>query len=245
MTNTELKNEFLIHYNAIATNSAPGLDDYEISVFLTKAQLELVKNYYNPLGNKYRDGFENSEKRRNDLKELLVAYASIDKIVSTLGIAPESQFFGIPHNVFVIVQEQAKVSTNDCLNGKYIDIYPKTHDEFNLNYRNPFKRPDSEHVWRLDYSQIGGSKVVELLSPYNISEYKVRYIRYPMPIVLTDLEAAFPGEGLSIDGVTDETPCELSEEIHREILDRAVELALRDYKPSNLESKIQLDQRNE
>src|SRR6187402_1923649 len=104
MTNQELKNEFLIHYNAIATNSAPGLDDYEISVFLTKAQLELVKNYYNPLGNKYRDGFENSEKRRNDLKELLVAYASTTKMVTTIGLVPESQFFGIPNNVFVMVQ---------------------------------------------------------------------------------------------------------------------------------------------
>jgi hypothetical protein len=30
------------------TSSAPGLDDYEISVFLTKAQLEIVKNYYDP-----------------------------------------------------------------------------------------------------------------------------------------------------------------------------------------------------
>lgn len=244
MTNSELKNEFLIHYNAIATNSAPGLDDYEISVFLTKAQLELVKNYYNPAGNKYKDGFENSEKRRNDLKELLVAYVSTDKIVSSLGIAPESQFFGIPANVFLIVQEQAKVSTTDCLNGTYIDVYPKTHDEYNINYRNPFKRPDQDHVWRLDTSQLGGKKTIELLSPYNITDYKFRYLRYPKPIVLSDL-TVFTGEGLSIDGVTAATPCELSEEIHREILDRAVELALRDYKPANLETKVQLDQRNE
>jgi hypothetical protein len=39
--------------------------------------------------------------------------------------------------------------------------------------------------------------------------------------------------------------CELSESLHREILDRAVEIALRDYKPQGLESKITLDQRNE
>ena len=37
----KFKNEFLIQYNAIASNSSPGLDDYEISVYLTKAQLEL------------------------------------------------------------------------------------------------------------------------------------------------------------------------------------------------------------
>jgi hypothetical protein len=26
--------------------SAPGIDDYELSVYLTKAQLEIIKNYY-------------------------------------------------------------------------------------------------------------------------------------------------------------------------------------------------------
>ena len=68
MAVTELNNEFDIHYNAIASQSAPGLDFYEKSVFLTKAQLELVKNYYNPKGNKYQTGFENSEKRRKRKK---------------------------------------------------------------------------------------------------------------------------------------------------------------------------------
>jgi len=245
MTNTELKNEFLIHYNAIASNSAPGLDDYEISVFLTKAQLELVKNYYNPLGNKYKDGFEHSEKRRVDLKELIVNHISTTEINDPHKLVADSQFYTIPSDVFVLILEQAKVSTNDCLNGKYIDVYPKTHDEFLIQYANPFKKPDADHIWRIDYSKIGANSVVELVSPYNIVEYKARYIKYPSPIILVDLDVAFPSEGLSIDGITAATTCKLNQEIHREIIDRAVELALRDYKPSNLESKIQLDQRNE
>jgi len=245
MTNQELKNEFLIHYNAIATNSAPGLDDYEISVFLTKAQLELVKSHYNPMGNKYNDGFENSEKRRVDLRELLVNHLSVTELNNPAKINVDSQFFTIPNNVFLIVQESARVSGEACLNGVYIDVYPKTHDEYNLQIKNPFKKPDADHIWRLDYSKLNGSKVVELISPYNIVEYRLRYLKYPSPIVLTNLATAFPNEGLSIDGITANTPCELNEEIHREIIDRAVELALRDYKPSNLESKVQLDQRNE
>jgi len=245
MTNTELKNEFLIHYNAIATQSAPGLDDYEISVFLTKAQLELVKTRYNHLGNKYNDGFEGSEKRRVDLRELLVNHLSTTEINDPHKIHANSQFYEIPNNVFLIVHESARVSTEDCLNGKYIDVYPKTHDEFNIQMKNPFKKPDADHIWRIDYSKLNGKKTVELISPYNITEYKLRYIKYPLPIILTDLSVAFLNEGLSIDGITAETPCELNEEIHREIIDRAVELALRDYKPSNLETKVQLDQRNE
>jgi hypothetical protein len=246
MTNQELKNEFLIHYNAIATMSAPSIDDYEMSVYFTKAQLELIKNKYNPLGNKYNDGFEGSEKRRVDLKQLLVNHLSTTKLVNTgANITKDSQIFTIPNNVFVIVSEVALVDSDDCLDGKQIDVIPKTHDEFNVQYKNPFKKPDADHVWRLDYSKLNGSKVVELVSPYNITEYRLRYIKYPLPIVLTDLTTAFPGEGLSIDGITANTPCELEEEIQREIIDRSVQLALRDYKVSNLESKIQLDQRNE
>jgi hypothetical protein len=245
MNVTELKNEFLIHYNAIATNSAPGLDDFEISIFMTKAQLELVKNYYNPLGNKYKDGFEGSEKRRVDLKELIVNHITTEELNDPHKISPDGQFFVIPDNVFLIIFEQAKSGTAGCTMDKYIDIYPKTHDEFLIQIVNPFKKPDYDHVWRIDYSKIGDKTVVELVSPYNIVEYKMRYIKYPSPIILTDLELAFPGEDLSIDGITAMTECELNQEIHRELVDRAVELALRDYKPSNLESKIQLDQRNE
>lgn len=68
---------------------------------------------------------------------------------------------------------------------------------------------------------------------------------YPPAIVLSNLSTTFPGEGLSVDGVTSMQTCILSEDFQREIIDRAVQLALRDYKPSGLESKILLDQRNE
>lgn len=245
MTTKEFKNEFNIHYNAIASNSAPSIDDYELSVYLTKAQLEIIKDYYNPLGNKYKKGFESTEKRRVDLKELLVDSKSTTKITSLNQIIPSSQIFKIPNNVFLPVYESVKVSSTDCLNNTSISVYVKTHDEFNTQIKNPFKRPDEKHVWRIDYSIIGADKVVELISSYNIVEYQCRYIKYPSPIIISNLSTSFPSEGLSIDGQTAEQTCMLNEEIHREILDRAIEIALRDYKPSNLESKIQLDTRNE
>jgi hypothetical protein len=100
-------------------------------------------------------------------------------------------------------------------------------------------------VWRLDYSTIGANKVVELISNYKLSQYQLRYLMYPSPIIVSDLNTGFPGENLSIDGFTNMQQCLLDKEIHREVLDRAIELALRDYKASNLESKIQLDTRNE
>jgi hypothetical protein len=249
MTTKEFSNEFDIHYNSIASNQAPGLDLYEKSVFLTKAQLEIVKNYANGLGNKYQAGFENTSKRRADLKELIFSHASTTRIDNNANaVDPKSVFFLIPKDVFLIVQESAKlISTNSCINGTYANVVPKTHDEYNIQKDNPFKKPNKKIVWRLDFHTLntGNSNVELLTSEQSISEYKVRYLKYPEPIILTNLDDAFSGEGLSIDGKTNEQTCKLSENIHREILDRAIEIALADYKPETLQVKLPLNQRNE
>lgn len=247
MTIKEFNNEFDISYNSIASNSAPGLDLYEKSIYLTRAQLELVKNYFNPNGNKYKVGFEGSSKRRNDLSQLIKNYSGASTINPTTGLSDDSQFFIIPNNTFLIIRESGQISsTNDCINGNYLDVIPRTHDEYNVLIKNPFKKPNEKVIWRMDYSiQSGTNKNVELISPYTIVNYKMRYIQKPEPIVLTDLTTAFPGEGLSIDGVTASQTSKLDSIIHREILDRAVELALADYKPNSVALKAQMNLRNE
>lgn len=247
MTVQEFSREFDIYYNSIATNAAPSIDLYEKSVYLTKAQLELIKNYFNPKGNKYQDGFENSTKRRNDLKELIRNYNTSIKIDSNDGINNDSQFFKIPNDVFLIIQEQAKINDfNQCISNININVVPKTHDEYNLQINNPFKKPNDKLVWRMDYyNQTGNNKNIELISPYDISQYNCRYVTYPSPIVLGNLAILFPGENLTVDGVNQSQTCKLSESIHREILDRAVELATADYKPEMLQVKTQINTRNE
>lgn len=244
MTVEELNNEFDIHYNSIAGQSSPNLDLYEKSIFFTKAQLELVKDYYDPQSNRKQKGFEASEKRRTDLKELIKNYKSLIYFSDNNAIDSNSKFFNIPNDVFIITNEKGIIKDTGCFEGKSLNIKPMTQDEYNIQIDNPFKRPNEKVAWRLDFSKINNNKVVEIVTPYKI-EYNLRYIKYPKPIILGDLDILFPSENLSIDGQTSPSTCELDIEIHKEIVDRAVELALRDYKPNGLESKIQLDQRNE
>ena len=244
MSIEELNNEFDIHYNSIAGQSSPNLDLYEKSIFFTKAQLELVKDYYDPQSNRKQKGFEASEKRRTDLKELIKNYKSLIYFSDNNAIDSNSKFFNIPNDVFIITNEKGIIKDTGCFEGKSLNIKPMTQDEYNIQIDNPFKRPNEKVAWRLDFSKINNNKVVEIVTPYKI-EYNLRYIKYPKPIILGDLDILFPSENLSIDGQTSPSTCELDIEIHKEIVDRAVELALRDYKPSGLESKIQLDQRNE
>lgn len=71
MTNSEFSNEFDVLYNSITSNQAPGLDEYEKSVFLTKAQDEIIKSYFNPRSNKTQEGFDGSEKRQIDFSMIM------------------------------------------------------------------------------------------------------------------------------------------------------------------------------
>lgn len=244
MSTNEFKLEFDILYNNISSNAAPGLDLYEISVYLTKAQLELVKEY-NDIANKYKQGFEASDKRRTDLKELIKDYKSTTAIVSNDRITNSlySKFFQIPSDVFLIKYEKGTYTKNSC--NIEIDILPITLDSFNESKKNPFRKPDKNVAWRLDYNSTV-SNTVEIISDQLITSYHLRYLKYPDPIILTNLSTnpEFLGMGLSIDGKTAEQTSKLNVELHREILDRAVELAVMDYKENNLQNRIQLNNRN-
>ena len=248
MTNQEFRNEFNISYNSIASMSAPSIDDYELSVYLTQAQLEIVKNYYDPLSNRKQKGFEATEKRRRDLNQLVKDYKTSTVITNTSNINSEAKFYIVPDDLFLIVNEKAKIISEDCYNNKTLTIKPISYDEYDVQIDNPFEKPNEKVAWRLDLSNVNNTKVVEIISPYNISgslEYQIRYIKYPKPIIITDLDIAFPSDNLTIDGISTETPCELNAEICREILDRAVLLALADYRPQNLQVKAQMSQTNE
>ena len=74
MTNLEFSNEFDVLYNNITSNQAPGLDEYEKSVFLTKAQDEIIKAYFNPRTNKTQEGFDGNEKTQIDFSMIMRSY---------------------------------------------------------------------------------------------------------------------------------------------------------------------------
>lgn len=214
MTNPEFSIEFDILYNNISSNKAPGLNEYEKSVFLTKAQEQIVTELYSGRNTTY-NSFEETEELRRYLSSLIVTtgcptYSEEDK--ELIKITNNSMLFVIPENVLFLVKEVI-VSNNYS----EIDVYPVSQDELSKTLKNPFRGPSNNRALRLDV----GTNIVEVIYPSIISTYKVRYIRKPNPIILTDLE-----DELSINGVAEESVCELDSSLHRTILDRAVALAL-------------------
>ena len=70
MTTKEISVEFDILYNNISSGAAPNLNEYEKSVFLTKAQRELVQMYYSGK-NAHYNSFESDEEVRRYLDTLI------------------------------------------------------------------------------------------------------------------------------------------------------------------------------
>ena len=208
---------FDVRYDAISTLSLPGYTEEEKSLFLTLAQERLVKSYYNPEGNKYKEGFEGTEKRRKDLSKLVRPSVNADgtlktQIVSNAvgGIDANSNFFTLPEDFWLAVTEWGFPLDGTT---RY-KIVPVTHDEYNLEKDNPFKKPSCDTAWRLDLTNDDGICYHEVVSETPITEYHVRYIKKLRDIVI-DLE----DESSQIDS-------ELNSMFHREIVDIAVELAL-------------------
>jgi hypothetical protein len=243
MTVAEFNNEFDILYDNISSGSAPGLDLYEKSVYLTTAQFELVKAAYagyNPI----KLSFEGDEVKRRELSELVKDFKSTTFIDSTKGLSSKSKIVEVPADMMYIVYEAADVN-NDCYERVTVEVVPIKYDKLTKSMKNPFRKPKGSRVYRLDLSKVGLSKNVELISEVNIISYSMRYVKYPSPIVLANFESdsSLTGLGLTVNGVATIKACELDESIHREILNRAVELAIRDYRENNLQNKIQTNQR--
>lgn len=217
MTNKEFSYEFDILYNNIMSNQAPGLDDYEKSVFLTKAQEEIIINYYSGK-NALLESFEKTEEIRRYLDTLVKSkYINVSSagteifIPKKLGTEYHADIT-TDKDVWFIVYEVAIDNKNNI-----IPIVPVTHDELTRIIRNPFRRPTNNRILRVDTDN-----KVELISPegVEIAKYGIRYIQKPKPIILSALPT-----GLKINDESAETSCELNSVIHRTILDYAVALA--------------------
>jgi hypothetical protein len=244
MTTQEFSNEFDVLYNNIMSNQAPGLDEYEKSVFLTKAQLEILKNYFNPKGNKYGQGFDENAKRQIDFSTLITVarpslYTPTDGYVK---FDDRSQLYKMPSDILLVLNETG-INTVDKVK-RLISIVPINYEEYARLMSKPWKQPLKNQGWRLFQSTGEVDFISEVVIKYNstLTDYKIRYVKRPKPIILANLADEY--SNISIEGLNNITECELDPILHPEILQRAVELAKSAY-TGDLKSSVELGQRTE
>lgn len=306
MSVEEMDNMFETLYNDIGSTQAPGLNAYEKSVFLTKAQDEILKNYFNPKskGNNIQEGFDGSVKRQVDFSMLTtVATTSATSYTYSLvsgktdkdgkpvysrteTTAPKSTYsytvaydtdgnvlkddndnvlyirnegtdvsdFGtplfdmrentksitLPSKLMYAINEMVEVTRND--KKILLQVVPVKFDEYSRLMCKPYKRPLKYQAWRLINNDVVNKADIVVGPSDTLTKYTIRYVRRPNPIIVSDLD------GLSIEGKSTATECELDPILHEEILQRAVELAKVAWTNTgqdNLQAVMQAGQRSE
>lgn len=149
MTTTEFSNEFDILYNNAMSNQAPGLDEYEKSVFLTKAQDQLVTDYFNNRVDGVGGGFDGSQKRQYDfsgiirVENLYNINTFKERIDTTEKLDRRSQVYLFPPNYFLAVNELLSDS-------KYqYSVIPLQYNDYQRLMMKPYAFPVKKAAWRL------------------------------------------------------------------------------------------------
>lgn len=246
MTTKEFSLEFDILYNNIMSGQAPGINEYEKSVILTKAQDQLIKNYFNPLGNKYQEGHSDNHKRTIDFSNII---KSSNAITGTKGVDTmykDTMVYDRPKDILI---PRGFVLRN--IDMEELQVVPVSEEELTRLYSKPYKQPYKGQAYKLEDSST--NKVYHIIvGKANInSGYKlyVRYVKVPAPIILVGMEEFENEMGLeegtlTINGVRTISECELDPAVHNEILDRAVNIAKIHYEGSP-EGIAQLSSLNE
>lgn len=194
MTAAELLQKFNLHYDNILSAAAPGLNEYEISLYLTQAHREVVSSYYN--GVMGGDTVDSTEA----VKSLIPRYILSDSIQIT-DLAPNqieglfSYTIDLNSQVLQLLAERIKGPNNSDSIVRNILVKPVNIDVLYRLMRNPFRRPSDLRVWRLD--QTSNESTIErqiiLISNEDLAsedfQYIYTYMKEPEPIILVDLDS--------------------------------------------------------
>ena len=145
------------------------VNSYFIQKLLNEAQYAFIERY-TPL-------LKENEIARKKLHplisnaELTPAAHSTSKNITTTG-----RTVTLPSNFYKCLNEYITTSTD------VVDVKPIDYDEYNSNRLNPFKKPYSNLVWRLDMNIDGREHELIPSSDVTIVKYRLRYIKLPTEI---------------------------------------------------------------
>lgn len=145
----EWSDGFDVLFNSVMSNAAPSIDEYDKSIFLTKSEYEVVKNYFNPKGNKYQEGFDDSIKRQSDFATLITT-ATLQSVANANAFDSRSISYKMPSDAFLVINEQIHDTVQPY------QIMPIAYDEYAKVMQKPYKYPPKNQVWRLITGEIPG-----------------------------------------------------------------------------------------
>lgn len=149
MTNSEMSSTFDILWNNVSSNQAPGLNEAEKSVFLTKAQNMIVKENFNNRVDSVGAGFDGTQQRQYDFSSL-IRVANLfnintfkERITPTEKLDRRSKVYLFPNDYFLAVNEV--ISDNN----RQYSVIPLSYDEYQRLMLKPYNFPVKRAAWRL------------------------------------------------------------------------------------------------
>lgn len=239
MNIVEVSEEFDLLYNNIKSDKAPGVDEYEKSIFLTLAQEDLIKSLYaNP-------GSSDNKELNREVNKTLIKSINLTPTIITSNIfnysdIPYIYSIATIEDKWFTLYETATINDDSApayLKTKNITVRPESFDELSKDINNPFKSPNKRYVLRCVLNNSTYQNI--LLSQYKLNNYNNVYLKKPYPIILFDVTQSLYNS-CSIDGKTipfdtttvnfsQKNPFEVSEVLQRLIIRSAVELAIQTY----------------
>lgn len=149
MKNEELSSLFDTLYNNVTSNQAPGLNEAEKSVFLTKAQSMLLKEYFNPRTDGVGGGFDGNQQRQYDFSSLIRVARLFDvntfkeRITSSEKLDKRSKVYLFPQDYFLTVNEILSDTQ------RQYSVLPLSYDEYQRLMLKPYNFPVKRAAWRL------------------------------------------------------------------------------------------------
>lgn len=228
MTIAEMHTYFKITLNKLDSLNYQELLPEEIDVLLNQEMFKLIEQRAYGTNPK-RQSLEETQKRVDDLKNITASYQS-STFTNTTESKTNGSFVELPTDYRHAIQEECSISYTDCDGNtatKIVPVKPITHDRYNVVINSPFNGPYDNLVLRLAHSKIstiGTNELFELLTDgtYTISVYYLRYLKTPNSMQY----------GSTYVIPTTDVDCELSEHLHREIVELAALTAL-----ENVESR--------
>ena len=270
MTNSvaELYDLFNLQYNNLASEAAPNIDDFNLSLLFTKAQEEVVYNHIKSTGNKYQQGAEESNKRLLELSPLLidlkerVVFKPSNNYNQAYTISTNSPSL-VYKNIICFLNESFLIEDTNIK--EYRQIIPINYGEYEKQSSKPGGEPLRKQVWKLMYQDYKNGDTMSYSPNYDNSyfifnqndissilkrgdsltcNYIIRGYKKPKPIIFNTLQGS-----LYVEEEQLETDFYLPL-LKREIVQRAVEIAKGTYSTDEagnlqLQNQLNLGQRSE
>ena len=187
MTIQDMHYNFRVKLDRLDNEYYANITADEVDLILNEALMQFVTTRIRP-SNPRRESFEETQKRQDDIKELISADTILTKSIIQTGVKPNGIFFDLPSDYFYAIQEEAEIAYNNCNENPVTErrgFVGIPHSNYLYIKDNPFKIPTIDDNFGV---RLMSDNKIEALTfgNYDINFYYMRYVKMPRKMQFTD-----------------------------------------------------------